>query len=82
MPAITVVLAEPRIPGNIGSIARGMSNFGASQLVLFNPCNLADDAYRFAKHGRHIVENARIVETFEEAIAGHDLVIDGGYTIR
>jgi len=70
-----VVLAEPLIAGNIGSVARSMSNFGAEELVLFNPCELDDDAYRFAKHGRFIVENAKITKTFDEAIQGLDLVI-------
>lgn len=71
----TVILVEPKIPGNIGSVARGMSNFGLDELILHNPCNLGDDAFRFAKHGRHIVENAVVVKTFEEATAGLDLVI-------
>jgi len=75
MPEFVVILAEPRIPGNIGSVARAMSNFGVAELILYNPCTLGDDAYRFSKHGRHIVENSRIVDSFEEAIAGHDLII-------
>jgi tRNA/rRNA methyltransferase len=75
MPEYAVILAEPLIAGNIGSVARCMSNFGVADLVLFNPCQLGDDAYRFAKHGRHIVENARTVQTFEKAVEALDLVI-------
>ena len=75
MPDYVVILAEPLIAGNVGSVARSMSNFGVEELILFNPCELGDDAYRFSKHGRFIVENANITETFDEAIQGLDLVI-------
>ncbi len=75
MPDYVVILAEPLIAGNIGSVARCMSNFGVRELILVNPCELADDAYRFAKHGRHIIEKAKTVKTFEEALDGLDLVI-------
>jgi TrmH family RNA methyltransferase len=75
MPDYVVILAEPLIAGNIGSVARSMSNFGVDELILFNPCELGDDAYRFSKHGRHIVENAKITESFDEALDGLDLII-------
>lgn len=75
MPDYVIILAEPIIAGNIGSVARSMSNFGVDELILFNPCDLGDDAYRFAKHGRHIVENAKMTATFEEAIENLDLII-------
>ncbi len=75
MPEFVVILAEPKIAGNIGFLARGMSNFGLEELILFNPCGLEDDAYRFAKHGRRIVENAKIVDSFETAIENCDLII-------
>lgn len=75
MPEFVVVLVQPIYAGNIGSVARSMANFGMSELVLVNPCDLGDDAYRFAKHARPIVENARIVMSFEEALADLDLVV-------
>jgi len=64
MPEFVVVLVEPLIPGNIGSVARSMSNFGLKELRLYNPCELGDDAYRFAKHGRFIIENANSQKKF------------------
>jgi TrmH family RNA methyltransferase len=75
MPDFAVILAEPKIAGNIGFLARSMSNFGVEELILFNPRELGDDAYRFAKHGRHIVENAKITDCFETAIEDCDLII-------
>ena len=61
MAEYVVILVEPLIAGNIGSVARGMSNFGINELRMFNPCELGDDAYRFSKHGRFIIENANPV---------------------
>ena len=75
MPEFVVVLVEPLIPGNIGSVARSMSNFGLSELRLYKPCDLGDDAYRFAKHGRFILENMKITDSLDEAFEGLDLII-------
>jgi len=75
MPEIVVILVEPLIAGNIGSVARSMSNFGLSELRMYNPRDLSDDAYRFAKHGRFIIENAKIVDSLDEAYEGLDLLI-------
>ena len=75
MADFVVILVEPRIAGNIGSVARGMSNFGLNELILCNPCDLGDDAYRFAKHGRFIVENMKIVNSLDEAFEGLDLIV-------
>ena len=36
---IAIILAEPQIPENIGSVARTMNNMGISHLVLVNPKN-------------------------------------------
>lgn len=75
MAEFVVVLVEPKFAGNIGFVARAMANFGLEDLVLVNPCKLDDDAYRFSKHARYIIENARIFNTFNKAIKGMDLVV-------
>ncbi len=75
MPDYAVVLVGPKIPGNIGAVARAMSNFELDELVLVQPCELEDDAYRFAKHARPIVENAKIVGSFDKATEGFDLIV-------
>ena len=36
---IAIILAEPQIPENIGSVARAMNNMGMTHLVLVNPKN-------------------------------------------
>ncbi len=75
MAEYSIILVWPKFAGNIGSIARSMANFGIKDLILVNPCPLGDDAYRFAKHARYIVENARVVDKFPDAIELVDIVV-------
>lgn len=60
--AVAVVGAET--PGNVGTIARGMKNFGLSELYLVDPPELdpEGEAYGFAGHAREdVLPNAREV---------------------
>ncbi len=75
MTEFSVILVQPKFAGNIGSIARSMANFGIKDMILVDPCELGDDAYRFAKHARYIVENAKIVDDFSAAIDMVDMVV-------
>lgn len=68
MPEIRIVLVEPKFEGNVGAIARSMSNFSFEDLYLVNPCELGDIAYRRAKHGTHILQNAKILDNLEDAV--------------
>ncbi|MDO9536823.1 MAG: TrmH family RNA methyltransferase, partial [Thermoplasmata archaeon] len=43
--------------------------------VLVNPCELGDDASRYSKHGRYILENATIVQTLDEALEMVDIIV-------
>ncbi|NLO30439.1 MAG: RNA methyltransferase, partial [Methanosarcina mazei] len=72
---IRVVLVEPMYQGNVGSVARAMKNFGYSDLVLMNPCELEGQARAMSSHARDVLEGARIVSTLEEAVKGADLLI-------
>ncbi|ASJ01363.1 RNA methyltransferase [Thermococcus gorgonarius] len=71
---VTVVLVEPEGPVNIGMVARTMKNFGFSRLVLVNP-NLAEESYSYAVHAKDVLENAIILESFEEAVSLFDLTV-------
>ena len=75
MPEIRIVLVGSKFEGNVGAIARAMSNFGFEELYLVNPCELGDDAYRRAKHGYHILDNARIFDNLEDALEGCFLTV-------
>ncbi|MDL5360941.1 RNA methyltransferase [Halalkalicoccus sp. NIPERK01] len=67
---ISVVVVDAETPGNVGTIARAMKNFGFSELLLVDPPELDPDgeAYGFAGQAREdILPNAREV-TFEKVI--------------
>jgi tRNA/rRNA methyltransferase len=72
-----VVLIETTYPGNLGSTARVMRNFGLSDLVLVAP--VADRFHRNARqmstHGEEILHNARVVTDLGEAIGDCVLVV-------
>ena len=55
---IYVVFVEPESPGNIGFLARTMKNFGLTNLVLINPCELKNESYFQAMHARDVVSNS------------------------
>ncbi|ASJ07966.1 RNA methyltransferase [Thermococcus siculi] len=71
---IGVVLVEPEGPANIGMVARTMKNFGFSRLVLVNP-NITEESYSYAVHARDVLENAVILEEFDEALELFDLAV-------
>lgn len=71
---ISVVLVEPEGPANIGMVARTMKNFGFSRLVLVNP-NITEESYSYAVHARDVLENAMMVESFEEALGLFDVAV-------
>lgn len=67
---ISVAVVGAETPGNIGTIARAMKNFGFSDLKLVDPPKLDRDseAYGFAGHAREdILPNATEVN-FEEIV--------------
>ena len=64
MPTIAVAVVGAETPGNIGTIARSMKNFGLSELFLVDPPELdpAGEAYGFAGHAREdVLPNAETV---------------------
>jgi len=70
-PAVAVVDAET--PGNVGTIARSMKNFGFSELLLVDPPPLDRDgeAYGFAGHAREdVLPNATEV-TLEDLVESY-----------
>jgi TrmH family RNA methyltransferase len=75
-PKPVVVVVEPETPGNVGTIARAMKNFGLSELKLVNPPPLEPDgeAYGFAGHAREDVLPAAEEITFEEVVETYHTV--------
>lgn len=57
---IDIILVEPEHPGNVGSVARVMKNFGFTGLVLINPCCdiFCDEALKRSKHAQDNLKTA------------------------
>ena len=74
IPAVAVVGAET--PGNVGTIARAMKNFGFEELLLVDPPDLDPDgeAYGFAGHAREDVLPSATECTFDEIVEGYHTV--------
>lgn len=75
--AVTVVLVRPKIPGNIGAIARVMANFGFEKLILLNPkaSHLSEESKERARHAKYILEDLEVIETWEELKTRFDLLV-------
>ena len=70
-----IVLVEPLFSGNVGSVARVMKNFGFSELILLNPHVLDKYARYMAVHAYHIIENAGIEFSIEDAVKGSNIIV-------
>ncbi|MBX0321508.1 RNA methyltransferase [Halomicroarcula sp. F13] len=73
---ISVAVVDAETPGNIGTIARSMKNFGLSELLLVDPPELDPDgeAYGFAGQAREdILPEAREV-TFDYLVENYHTV--------
>jgi tRNA (cytidine32/uridine32-2'-O)-methyltransferase len=73
-PAVAIV--EPKTPGNIGTIARAMKNFGMDDLKLVNPPEFDRDseAYGFAGQAREDVLPNYDEVTFDELVENYHTV--------
>jgi TrmH family RNA methyltransferase len=71
-----VVVVDAETPGNVGTIARAMKNFGLSELKLVNPPELREDgeAYGFAGHAREDVLPDAETVTFESVVETYHTV--------
>jgi tRNA/rRNA methyltransferase len=68
---VRIVLSHPSHPGNIGAAARAMKTMGLSQLWLVAPAAFPDPvAEARASGATDVLEQARVVATLEEALAG------------
>lgn len=73
--AVKVILVEPEKGGNIGAIARSMKNFDLDDLRIVNPKVTIDgEARAYAMHGLDVLDNSKVVRTFEEALDGVDMI--------
>ncbi|MBF0103442.1 MAG: RNA methyltransferase [Desulfobacterales bacterium] len=68
---ISIVLMQPRLPENIGAVARAMSNMGFKDLVVVNPKNF--DLNRISTMATHeassVVEHIRLFDNLNDALS-------------
>ncbi|HEV8361193.1 MAG TPA: RNA methyltransferase [Candidatus Thermoplasmatota archaeon] len=74
-PRLVVVLVRPKHPGNVGSVARVLRNFGLEELWLVEPCALGEDARRMAMHAWDLLDRARTLDRLEDALEDLDLAV-------
>lgn len=79
---ISIVLVEPQIPENIGSVARAMNNMGLRKLIVISPGNYDISAImKTATHNSiNILEEMQVSYAFVDAIGSHNYVV--GTTAR
>lgn len=65
-----IILAYPQLGENIGMVARAMANFGLSELRLVNPRDgwPSEKARSSASRADHVIDNAKLYGSLEEAI--------------
>ena len=72
----TIILVEPQLGENIGMVARAMGNFALTRLRIVNPRdgwpNLG--AQRAAAGADHILDQAELFSTLDEAVSDLDLL--------
>lgn len=78
---IRVVLVRTSLPANIGAAARAMLTMGLTRLVLVAPRNFPHaDATALAAGATRVLDDARVVATLDDALAGTALSI--GFSAR
>lgn len=76
MPPPAVVLVRPRLPANLGSVARVAKNFGVSEVRLVEPAAIPDEeATRLASGADDVLAGLKRYDTLTDALADSRLVI-------
>lgn len=79
---IAIILAEPQIPENIGSVARAMNNMGITHLVLVNPKNSDLSRIRKTATGTsiNVIEEMEVYDDLVSALGPFQYIV--GTTAR
>lgn len=71
-----IVLVGTSHPGNVGAAARAMWTMGLTRMVLVSPRRFPDpEAVALASGATSVLDNAKIVQTLDEALVGAALTI-------
>lgn len=75
-PEPAVVLVRPRVPGNLGSVARAVKNFGVADVRLIEPaCQPDGESEMLASGADDVLQAMRRYGTLLEAVAEFDAVV-------
>lgn len=75
-PDPAVVLVRPRVPGNLGSVARAVKNFGVDDVRLIEPaCHPDEEAEMLSSGADDVLHEMRRHGTLLEAVAEFDAVV-------
>jgi tRNA/rRNA methyltransferase len=75
-PDPAVVLVRPRVPGNLGSVARAVKNFGVGDVRLIEPaCHPDEEAEMLASGADDVLHEMRRYRTLLEAVSEFDAVV-------
>lgn len=73
---VSFIMVEPAVPENIGAAARALNTMGFEDLRLVNPIDHLSEKARWLAHGSvHLLEQAKVFTSMEEAIKDLDFVI-------
>ena len=73
---ISIIVVEPQIPANIGSIARACQNLGVRNIILINPCDFhVDEAYKLAKNAKKRLFEIDVRPSLEACFKDHHILI-------
>lgn len=75
MKDITVILVKPKFPGNVGAVARAMSNFNVHKLIIVGSKDICAEMRNRAKHANFLLDGALWCEELDEAIGHTDINI-------
>ena len=70
-----MILIDPKIPGNIGAIARVIKNFDYSNLFIVGPEKstlINDEAIARAKHGAELLKKANFFESLQDLLNSYE----------
>ncbi|WP_066800085.1 RNA methyltransferase [Moraxella oblonga] len=73
---IHTILVNTTLPANIGSTARALHTMGLSHLTVVNPRLPIDDtSYANSAGGACVLDHAKIVDTLDDALSPHSLIL-------
>jgi len=73
---ISIIVVEPRTPGNIGAIARACQNLGIQNIILINPCEYhVGESYKMAKNAKNLIFKITTRNSLKDCLKDHHILI-------